>query len=213
MRTTLLLGLLALAHIAAAPSAHARGGRGIRAGDTGYEKELKFGRVTKDDMPPRPAGDPRRLAEAEPEPPRPDGRDRELASNVRAADYDWRQWWAVNRWSVLPDRAAIRKRRARWEIEGGRKPPDLGKRSRALRDARRHRRASILVPALLHALAPEMREGDVVRAAALLALGKTVINRLSGFSGQLRQQEVAVFFQELDALSRDLISAPNVTVV
>ena len=34
--------------------------------------------------------------------------------------------WAVNRWSVLPDRADLRKRRARWEIEAGKKPPDLG---------------------------------------------------------------------------------------
>ena len=163
--------LLWIACCALGESAWAHGGRGIRVRDTGFEKDLRLGRLGRGDLDPEEPDDPRRLAEDERDAPRPKDR-RRMAQNVAWYDYDWQQWWAVNRWSVLPDRETIAKRRARWEVQSGRKPPELGERKQARRDARRTLRRTTIVPALLRALAAPRPESDDVRAACLLALGK-----------------------------------------
>ena len=163
----LLLGLLG------AEAAWAHGGRGIRRGASGYENELRLARLGEADLTPDPAGAREGPAEEDAREAR-SGRSHDLTDNVGAADYDWRQWWAVNRWDVLPDRAEILKRRARWEIESGKPPPDILARRLAQREARRFRVGHDIVPALLRVLDPASRESPEVRAAALLALGKCV---------------------------------------
>ncbi len=143
----------------------AHGGRGVRGANSGYESELRLARIAAEDL------DAKRTPGGSTDAP-PRGSAQSLATNVRTADYDWRQWWALNRWSVLPERADLMRRRARWAIQAGEPLPDIAARRADRRAQRIEHVETIIIPALMTALSPAARESDEVRAAAVLALGK-----------------------------------------
>ena len=82
-------------------------------------------------------------------------------------DIYWGTWWALNRWSYLPDRGdALRRRRITTGDVEGPVPEVLTRKRRGLL-ARQ-----VIKPYLLAMLAPESKQRDTVTAAAMIALAK-----------------------------------------
>lgn len=86
----------------------------------------------------------------------------------------WQTWWRLNAFALLPDRRTVRRRAAQTRSAslfqmGEDTPVQLTQWERAVREGGER----LAVPFLLRLLKPEALTADEIRAAALLALGRT----------------------------------------
>ncbi|MDJ0976040.1 MAG: HEAT repeat domain-containing protein [Planctomycetota bacterium] len=116
----------------------------------------------------------------------------------------WSTWWQLNRWTYLPTRLEGLERRLAAVTPTGSDTPEPAERWAQRRDVLAR---TVTIPTLLRYLDPKARADDEVRAAALIALGRTAaapshVDRIRSYASDAKQ---SVLVREAAAIALGMV--------